>query len=152
MRLLVLGYMQKSLVKEKRESIAALESWGTKEGISRKTHVDRDKMQVDEAKKGNIVICGKLSIHFLKDISDCKIWLDVPLEVRAKRTAKRDNMSFEEALDKISERQAIETREWKRIYGFDYFYQKKIADLVIDSSNLTLEQTVEKILDFIGKR
>ena len=37
-------------------------------------------------------------------------------------------------------------------FGFDYFYQKDIADLVIDSSNLTLEQTVEKILDFIGKR
>jgi cytidylate kinase len=149
LKLLVLGYLQKGFVKNKKESRAALESWDTKEGSSLKTHMDRDKMQVEVAKKGNIVICGKLSIHFLKNISDYKVWLDVPLKVRAKRTAKRDGISLKEAMKDIQERQSIERKEWKRMYGFDYFYQKRIADLVIDSSNLTLDQTIRKILDFI---
>lgn len=149
LRLLVLGKLQKKLVKTGKEGRAALESWDTKKGSSKKTHVNRDKMQVKVAKKGNIVICGKLSIHFLRDISDYKIWLDVPLKVRAKRTAKRDRIPVKEAMREIRKRQYIERNEWKKMYGFDYFYQKKIANLVIDSSNLTLKQTVKKILDFI---
>ncbi len=150
-RLVVLGKLQKILGRSKTESKAALESWITKKGSSRKTHEDRDRMQVEEAKKGRVVMCGKLSIHFLKDISDCKIWLDVPLKVRAERSARRDNISVEEAKKLIYERQEIERREWKKIYGFDYFYQKDIADFVIDSSDLTLKQTVDEILGFIHR-
>ena len=58
----------------------------------------------------------------------------------------------EEAKKEIEERENIERAEWKRIYGFDYFYQKEIADLVLDSSGLTLEQTVDKILEFVKSR
>lgn len=149
-RLLVPGYQQKALVDTKEENKAALESWSTEVGANKDTHVDRDNMQVEEAKKGNIVLCGKLSIHFLKDLSDCKVWLDVPLEVRAKRTAKRDGVSVDDAMRQVEERENIERERWKEMYGFDYFYQKDVADLVIDSSELTLEQTVKQILDFIN--
>ena len=146
------GRLHKKLGKSKKESEAALEGWHTKKGISRKTHEERDRLQLKKAKKGNIVICGKLSIHFLKDVSDCKIWLDVPLNARAKRTAERDRISVKEAMEQIRKRQAIERKEWKKIYGFDYFYQEKIADFVIDSSGLTLKQTVERILKFIRSK
>ena len=152
LRLMVLGKLHKGLVKEKRESIAALQSWSTKKGISKKTHVDRDRMQVREAKKGNVVICGKLSVHFLKDLSEYKIWLDVPLEERARRSAKRDRITVKDAMKQIRKRQNIERKEWKRIYGFDYFYQKRIADFVIGSSGMTLEKTVRSITDFIKSR
>lgn len=151
-RCFVPGRLQKKLGKSKKESKAALESWATKKGSSKKTHEDRDKLQIKEAKKGKVVMCGKLSIHFLKDISDCKVWLDVPLKTRAQRTAKRDGISVKEAMKEISERQRIERREWKRIYGFDYFYQKKIADFVLDSSGLTLGQTVNKIMKFVKSK
>lgn len=149
LRLLVLGYAQKAFVDEKKESVAALESWKTNVGKSESTHTSRDKMQIDEAKKGGVVICGKLSVYFLKGLSDFRIWLDVPLEERARRSAERDGIPLEDAKKAIKEREDIERKEWKKMYGFDYFEQKDMADFVIDSSGMTLEETVEKIMDFI---
>ncbi len=146
------GKLHKKLSKSKEESRAALEAWQTKKGKSKKTHEERDKLQIKKAKRGNIVICGKLSVHFLKDLSDYKIWLDVPLRERARRTAKRDGISISKAMKEIRKRQSIERKEWKRIYGFDYFYQKKIADFVLDSSELTLKQTANKIIRFIKSK
>lgn len=146
------GKVLKKMGKSKKESKAALEGWETKRGSSKKFHKDLDKLQIKKAKKGNIVVSGKLSIHFLKDLSDYKIWLDVPLKVRARRTAKRDSISVSKAIKEIRKRQNIERKEWKRIYGFDYFYQKKIADYVLDSSGLTLKQTADKIIRFIKSK
>ncbi len=136
----------------KKEAEAALEFWKTSFGSSKKLHENLDKSQIEEAKKGNVVICGKLSIYFLKDLAEFKIWLDAPLEVRARRTARRDKISFEEALKQIKEREYIERKKWKEIYGFDYFEQKKDADFILDNSKLTLRQAVNKILEFIKSK
>ena len=144
------GAVHKKIGGAGKESEAALEAWKKESG--KKFHNDLDAMQVEVAKKGNVVICGKLSIYFLKDIADCKIWLDVPLEVRAKRTAERDDIPYEKALREISSREEIERKEWKKIYGFDYLDLKKSADFVIDTSNLTVDEAVEKILSFIKSR
>jgi len=150
--MLVVGKLQKRLVRTKNESRAALLSWRTKYGSSRRTHTARDMMQVERAKRGNVVICSKLAIHFLKDITPYKVWLTAPLAVRAGRAAQRDGTDVKETFKEISERERIERREWKRIYGFDYFYQRKIADLVVNSSNLTLKQTVDKIVRFVKSK
>lgn len=151
LRYLSPGKTYKSFLDEK-EAKAALDFWKTSFGSSKMLHENLDTSQIEEAKKGNIVVCGKLSIHFLKDMADYKIWLEAPLEARAKRTAGRDDIPFEEALKEIADREKMERENWKRIYGFDYFEQKKIADLVVDSSELTLEQTVNKILEFIKSK
>jgi cytidylate kinase len=137
----------------KKEAEAALEFWKTRFGSSKELHERLDAYQVKEAKKGNIVVCGKLSIFFLKDIADFKIWVDAPLKVRAKRTAQRDKIPFKEALKQISEREMIERSKWKDMYGFDYFEQKNEADLILDNSKLTLKEAVDTILKFIkGKK
>ncbi len=148
------GKLHKELIKgwRKKEAKAALEAWKIPVGASDKTHKNRDALQVKLAKKGNVVICGKLSIHFLKKLSKYKIWLDVPLKVRAERTAKRDKLPVDVALKEISQREDIERREWKRMYGFDYFNQKYDADFVIDSSELSPNQTVNKIIEFIKSK
>lgn len=151
-RFFIPGKIQKRLGKSKKETKASIEAWKTKEGSSKRFHENLDKMQTEMAKEGNVVICGKLSIHFLKDLSDCKVWLDVPLEMRAKRAAERDGSPLEEAKEEVREKEQLERDEWKRIYGFDYFYQKDIADFVLDSSGLTLEQTVNKILEFVKSK
>lgn len=146
-----LGKFHKELIKgwKRKEAEAALEAWKTPVGASDQTHRNRDEFQIAIAKKGSVVICGKLSIHFLKKLSKLKFWLDVPLKVRAERSAKRDKIPIETTLKEISQREDIERREWKRIYGFDYFDQKNDADFVIDSSKLTITQTVNMILTFI---
>ncbi len=146
------GLYYKKLSKEKEEAKAALELWKTKLGSSEKLHKHIDDLQVKEAKKGNAVIEGTLSVHFLKNLSKHKIWLDVPLKVRAERTAKRDKIPVNAALKEISQREDIERREWKRMYGFDYFDQKYDADFVLDSSNLTPSQSIDKIIEFIKSK
>jgi CMP/dCMP kinase len=152
MRFFSLGLYYKKLSKEKNQSKAAFELWKTKYGSSEKLHNNMDVMQTDMGKKGNVVIESTLGIHFLKKLSKYKVWLDVPLKVRAERAAKRDKMNVEDALKKISEREDIERMEWKKMYGFDYFDQKYEADFVLDSSNMTPSETVEKILNFIKEK
>ena len=149
MKCFSLGLYYKKLSKEKNQSQAAYDLWKTKFGSSEKLHNHMDEMQKEMAKKGNIVIESTLGVHFLKRLSRFKIWLDVPLKVRAERAAKRDKMKVEEALKKIWEREEIEKREWKMMYGFDYFDQKYDADYVLDSSKLNVKETVEKIVEFI---
>jgi cytidylate kinase len=148
------GKLQKKLIKgwEKEEAKAALESWKTPVGASDKTHKNRDAFQIKLAKKGGIVICSKLGVHFLKNLSKYKIWLDVPLKVRSERTAKRDKIPVEKALKEVAKREEIERREWKRMYEFDYFDQKFDADFVLDSSKITPSQTVKLILEFIKSK
>ena len=147
------GKIQKSYAKTKKESLAALKVWQTKFGKSEDFHRNiLDRKQVEVAKKGNVVICGKLSIKMLGSLADYKIWIHAPLKIRAMRAAGRDGISTEEAMKLLSEREDMERKEWRRIYGFDYFDQRKLADIVIDNSRLTLEQAVDKIMGFIKSR
>lgn len=145
------GKYFKKFSKEKKEDKAALQLLKTKFGSGRKLHENMDRMQIEKAKKGDVVIESTLALHFLKDIADYNIWMEAPLDVRAKRTAKRDKIPFEKALKEMKKRQETERKLFKKIYGFDYFDERKDADFVMDNSKLTIDQTVKKILEFIKK-
>jgi cytidylate kinase len=142
----------KSYSKIKRETEAALDVWMTL-GKNKEFHQKNfDDEQVRRAKKGGIVICGKLSIHMLDGIADLKIWIDCDLAVRAKRTSERDGMPYEKALEEIKRREAEEREGWKRIYGFDYFEQKELADFVLENSCISESQALDKVMEFIDSR
>ena len=145
------GFIQKGLVSGKNESEAAIRAWETRKGSSKHFHQGLDQEQRELARKGGIVICGKLSVHFLKDLADLTVWLKVPLRVRAKRTAKRDGISLKKAEESIRKRQEIERKRWKEIYGFDYFDQEKEADLVLKGV-LTVREEVERVLKELEKK
>lgn len=134
------------------QSKSAMNVWQTEKGRANDFHKKIDDMQIEKAKKGNVVICGKLSIHFLKDLCKNKIWIEADIDTRTKRTAERDKISFEEAKRILQERENVERREWKRIYGFDYVDLKNSADLLFDNSNLTVDQAVEKIINFVKRQ
>jgi cytidylate kinase len=138
------GDLFKSYSKERKNR--ALDIWNSQFGKNKEFHLELDNYQKKKAKKGNIVICGKLSIFLLKDITNFKVWIDAPLKIRAERIAKREDISIIRAIDQIKKREEIERREWKKIYKFDYFDSKNLADLVIDSSEKSTEEIVEEIL------
>jgi cytidylate kinase len=71
------------------------------------------------------------------------------LEERARRTAERDGLSIEEAKMILKKRERLEVEEWKKDYGIDYREQKKMADIVIDTTNLDKERVYKKIIEFI---
>ncbi len=83
--------------------------------------------------------------------ADVKIYLDASAEERAKRRYKQDieagmNITYEEVLNEIKKRDISET-------------QREIAPLrqaedaiYIDSSNLTIEEVVNKIINIIQEK
>jgi cytidylate kinase len=150
------GHVHKGIAKDsikdnRNETSAVTDAWETEQGKSKEFHKGLDHKQIDVASKGGVVICGKLSIHFLPN-ADLKVWLDVPLRTRAERSAGRDKISVEEAEKAILSRQETERSEFIRIYGFDYNEQKEDADLVLDTTGMAEEQSVEKILEFMEKK
>lgn len=146
------GKLYKSLSEKKQEAVAALELWKTKEGSSKEIHKLIDEMQLEKAKEGNIIIDGKLSIRMLKDVADIKIWIDVPIEERAKRAVERDKIPYNQALKDIKEREKLEIKNWEKIYGFNYLKQKNEADVIFDNSNKTADEAVNEIINILKEK
>ncbi|MFH8080898.1 MAG: cytidylate kinase family protein [Candidatus Aenigmatarchaeota archaeon] len=135
----------------KKQIEQALDVFQSGLGKEKYFHEKIDEIQRKLGKEGNVVICGKLSIFILKDIADFKIWLDCSFEERVRRTAERDGLKLRDVEKMLKEREKLEVDEWKKDYGIDYRKQRDMADLIIDNTRLSKEETVEKILDFIQK-
>ncbi|GBD34341.1 Cytidylate kinase [bacterium HR35] len=93
--------------------------------------------------KEKFVIEGRLAIYFCPN--SYKIFLTASQEVRAQRLAFRENLNFSQALEMIIERDKNDLERYKKIYGIENYDEemKKLADLVIDNSLITLEETFE---------
>ena len=128
------GSFFKKFFEETSETLSALEGLQSKFGRKREVHEQLDKLQIEVGKKGNVVVVGKLAIYMLRKIANVKIWVEAPLEIRAKRAAKRDKIGIEEARKILKERERLEKKVFKKIYGIDYVKdQKKIADILIEN-------------------
>ncbi len=133
----------KSAQKETEKALQVLE---TKKGTSADFHHSIDKFAVSLAEKGEIVIDAKIGIRMLKGKADLNVWLKALPETRAKRYVKRDKTSISQAMKQMQDKEAIERKIWKKMYGFDYFSQEKEADIVIDTSDKSPEEIVDIIL------
>lgn len=145
------GKYFKSFSKEETESDKAISVFKSDEGMSRDFHARIDELQIQKAKKGNIVIDSKLAFYFLKGLADYKVWIDVPLKVRAQRTAKRDDISVEEAERKIVLRHDMENFTFQKAYGIKYEDLKNNANIIIDASKDGIGEIVDKIIKQIKK-
>lgn len=115
-------------------------------GGSQNFHNKLDDLQKKHAKKGRIVIDGKLAIKMLAEYADLKVWIKCDKKTRAERIAGREDISAKEAEKMLEEREKTERSVFSRIYGFDTFSQERQADLVIDSTNKTPEQIVDEVI------
>jgi len=154
------GTYYKELAREKTKKKITWESptmisadyLATKEGSEKNLHNNIDAMQIEKAKKGNIIIESKLGVHMLRDVADFRIWLKAPLKTRALRVAQRDNMSIEDPFKTLKKKETVERKSFKKIYNFDFFELENKADLVIDTSDKTPEEIVEIIISSLKKR
>ncbi|MFT4282989.1 MAG: (d)CMP kinase [Candidatus Woesearchaeota archaeon] len=109
-----------------------------------------DKAMDDELKKLNneegYVIEGRLGALFCKN--HFNILLTVSEDVCAKRISKRENIDYKEALKKLRFRRNEERKRYKSIYDFDY-EDPSHYDLVIDTSNNTVEDTASIIAKYL---
>jgi cytidylate kinase len=127
------------------DSHATNDFWDTPLGRSEELHNILDDLQRKLAEKGDLVLDGKLSLKMVGN-ADLKVWLKASADERARRSAERDKIPFEEAKRVMLERQAKERKEWFRIYGFDYWDQEKDADLVIDTTSIPPQKIVDRII------
>jgi len=92
-----------------------------------------DEKQGGEAmKRENVIVEGRLSGFFVP-AADLKIWLKAPSEIRARRIAAREGITYEEALSAMKDREHSENRRYEKYYGIT-LDDLSIYDLVIDSS------------------
>ncbi|MFX1278395.1 MAG: (d)CMP kinase [Promethearchaeota archaeon] len=103
------------------------------------------------AQKGNIIIDSQLSAFILKSIADLKILLTCPLEIRVQRMSERDEATFDEKLKETNVREESELNRFKNLYNFN-LNDSNAYNLVIDTSNLSIEEIVNIILTEIKKR
>ncbi|NJF25332.1 (d)CMP kinase [Thermococcus sp. Bubb.Bath] len=96
--------------------------------------IDRevDKRQVEAAKECNVVIEGRLAGWMVRD-ADLKIWLDAPMMERAKRVARREGISVEEAYVQTAEREKQNRKRYLNLYGID-IEDRSIYDLIINTA------------------
>lgn len=140
------GDYNKSHIKHAKETEKSILAWKNKKYASKKFHIDSDELARRYAKRGGIVIDGKLQVRLSKGLYDLGVWLKAPKAVRAQRYAKRDKIPLREATRKLNEKERLERKNWLRIYGFDYFRQEREADLVIDTGSKKPEETVGLII------
>jgi predicted cytidylate kinase len=132
----------KKKIKEKEEDLLTVLKKEDK-----KIDVNTEKIIKEEARKGNIVIDAKLSGWSCKDYADLKVFLTANKKERIKRIGQREGASVEAVLKREKEQRL----RFKKIYGIDYF-DKKWYDVVIDTTDLTPEEVVDRIVEELRSR
>lgn len=102
------------------------------------TEVDRRLMEL--AERGGYVL-DSWTIAYLLDCNSCiKIFLKADFEVRASRVANRDNISIEEAKNRIKIKEERTYEIYKRLYGFELGKDLTPFHLVVDTSKMSPEE------------
>lgn len=104
--------------------------------------------------KDNIVVESRLGFFFIPN--SIKIFLDANDGVRARRTMqegrKQENhRDLKDALKKLKTRDTGDVNRYNKLYGVNPFDSKNY-DLVVDTSNNSVEQTSDIIYKFVMNR
>ena len=132
------GVVMREMAEEKGISLIEFSKYAEK-------HPEIDK-EIDERQKrlsmqGDCVVDGRLSAYFID--SELKIWLTAPVEVRAKRAMGRDNFkNINEAVDKVSKREASEKKRYREFYNID-LDDMKIYDLILNTEKFDIPGMTE---------
>jgi cytidylate kinase len=112
-----------------------------------------DARSIEDAKKGNVILDGHLTAWMCEDLANLKIFVTAPLEVRVKRIAQRDGISYEDALHETTKRETSERMRYKKIYNID-ITDLSIFDIILNTEKWSID-SITKILttaikEFIG--
>lgn len=147
-----MGDIRRKMAQDRGMTIADFNKLGEKEFFTDK---EVDGYQTELGKKeDNFIVDGRLSYHFIPN--SLKIFLDVTLEVGAKRIfgAKRKGEEFknlDEAIASVKSRVQSDKARYKKYYNLDYT-DKSQYDYVVDTTNLSVDGVVNKILSMIEER
>lgn len=124
-----------------------LSSLGTSDEIRKLDYAIDDEL-FKQAGEGNVIVDSHLfgALSFKKKFScTFKVWLKCSDEVRQKRLQMRSGGKFE-TLELSKQREKLDALRFKSIYDIDYFSPELYNDLVLDTSDIGVEETVNLIL------
>jgi len=149
-----MGDFQRELAKEKGLTIL---EWGKLEARDKKYDLMVDKKAEKTGKENkDFVMDGWLAPNFVPD--SFKVYLDAEIDTRINRRlghkrTEEDFSDFESAKQDMLKREEVNKERWYRYYKYDYT-DKSNYDMIIDTTGISIEEVVEKILqvmkDFSG--
>lgn len=139
------GGLFRQIAREKELSVSELSR------LSSKNHdVDQliDERTKEEALKRNVILDGLLAGWMVGDVADLKIFLTAPDNMRFRRIARREHISYTEARQATLYRERLERRRFKKVYGIN-IDDTSIYDLIFNTGLLTVKANIEVIEKFI---
>jgi predicted cytidylate kinase len=99
---------------------------------------------------GNLIVDGWMSGIMANNFPNIlKVLLICEDDIRYKRFADREKIGLDESKARVDERQNNWLNKLKKIYKRDDFMDPKNYDLIIDTSNISLQRIVKKVLQKI---
>jgi len=125
--------------------------WETEEGMrflkerEKNPEIDRrvDQKQLEWARMGGAIFDSWAMPWLLE--GGFKVWLEASEDVRARRIAERDNLSFEDALRFLREKEARTKMIYKRLYGFTLGEDFTPFHVIIDVNFLGRDEVFEAL-------
>lgn len=117
-------------------------------------HRQFDNIQSEILKTdSNIIIEGRMSGYWayndkLQDI--VKIYCNLPLEIRASRFATREDITIQEAMRKVSERDNKDLKIYNKLYNLEDYRDKKYYDLYLETTK-TPNELARLVFDKLNK-
>jgi predicted cytidylate kinase len=129
----------------------SLEAFGRYCENHREIDEELDRHQLEILQKGNVIVEGRISgwIAHRNNIRATKVLLDADIETRANRIVKRENGDAEKRKHEVVTREKSEATRYKNYYNID-ITDSSIYDLVIDTSALSPEEIVQRIMRTLG--
>lgn len=145
------GDFRRKLAKQRGMTINELNELGEKEAF---TDNYADEWQIEIGRTETyFIIDGRLSYFFIPN--SLKIFLDSSPEIGAMRIIRHGRMeesfsNISEAIEYWHKRIESDIIRYKKYYNLDP-YNLENFDFVLDTSDLNVEEVVEKVLEFIEK-
>ena len=141
LRYVCAGTVFRRLAKERRMTLDEFSRYA-----ERHPEIDRmiDRRTAEAEKEDGVLIDARLAGWMVKQ-ANMKILLTAPLEVRARRIARREGRKYKEVLQETVKRERSEARRFKRFYGIDV-NDRSVFDLVLHTQHWSARE-VERILE-----
>ena len=121
------------------------------EKADKEVDLEVDRRTLERALNNDCVVDSRLSSWVLGDYADVKIYITADIEERAKRVAEREDMSEEEARERIEKRDSDNRDRYMEYYGIDV-EDRGIYDLVLDNTDLGVEEQRKVIECYLDQR
>jgi cytidylate kinase len=145
------GDLLKELAIEKGYEVGGDDWWDTPPGrkfLLERSGDPRYDLEVDKrleklAEKSGYVITSYALPWICK--YGIKVWLKGSKKIRAERMARRDNLTYEQALKVVGLRDAQNEELYKKLYGYEFDKDLSVFHLVVDTELIEAEKVSEMV-------